>query len=167
MQITPDLNKASIRLRDMQSKDLVPVLSIERNVHVSPWSRLSFEESLTKHEVQEYCCRVIESAREVAGYTVVCPVVDELHILNIVVATQYQGFGLGHMLMQDIIEHAQAQSLRKIFLEVRASNEIAQSLYSKWQFEQISIRKRYYSMPSSTNSNDREDAMVFLRQLPK
>lgn len=161
----PNLDEPDFKLRDMLSEDLSEVLTIERAVHISPWSRLSFEESLTKHEAREYSCRVVEFADEVVGYTVLCPVVDELHILNIVVASGYQGRGLSHLLMQDILEQAEVKGLKKIFLEVRASNEIAQSLYLKWQFEQIAIRKRYYSLPNSKNSNEREDALIFLRQI--
>ena len=152
-----------LTVREMTSQDLSQVVMIERNVHISPWARLSFEESLTKN----YLCRIIENQEEIIAYSVLCPVVDELHILNVAVATQCQGAGLGHMLMQDVIGLAEQLGLRKIFLEVRASNSTAQSLYRKWQFEQISIRKRYYRLPDSNNANDREDAFVFLRQLPK
>jgi len=151
----------SLKIRDMNSQDLAQVVMIERNAHISPWARLSFEESLTK----KYCCRVIENQGEIIAYFVLCPVADELHILNVVVAPQCQGAGVGHILMQDIIDQALYLGLRKLFLEVRASNTVAQSLYQKWQFEQISIRKRYYCLPDSQNINDREDAFIFLRQL--
>ncbi len=65
--------------------------------------------------------------------------------------------------MQDIIEIAQARELSKVFLEVRASNAIAQSLYHKWGFEKISIRKQYYR--ASQEAGKREDAWVYLRHL--
>jgi len=134
------LERDFLDIRDMSSDDLEQVLIIERNAHISPWARLSFDESLTKN----YSCRVIEDGAA---------------------APQYQGIGLGHMLMQEIMDIAQSSGLKKVFLEVRASNDIAQSLYSKWQFNQIAIRKRYYSLVDSTNTNQREDALVFLRQL--
>jgi len=65
----------------MTTPDLTQILAIERNAHVSPWARLSFEESLTK----EYLCRIIQNDDEIVAYSVLCPVVDELHILNIAV----------------------------------------------------------------------------------
>lgn len=152
----------SLTTRDMTSQDLSQVVLIERNAHISPWARLSFEESLTKN----YLCRVIENQNEVVAYSVLSSVADELHILNVVVAPQCQGAGLGHMLMDDVLLLAERNGLKKIFLEVRASNTTAQSLYRKWQFEQISIRKRYYRIPDAQNANDKEDAFIFLRQLP-
>lgn len=154
-----------LRLRDMVSDDLSQVLAIENNAHVSPWSRLSFEESLTR----EHHCRVIDAsdspkaAPKIVGYHVVCGVVDELHILNIVTATQFQGIGLGHMLMSDILDVAKQENLTKLFLEVRSSNRVAQSLYLKWQFDQIALRKGYYRPTSPDGA--REDAFVLMRRL--
>ena len=155
------LQAEKLETRAMSSSDLEAVLLIERNAHVSPWSRLSFEESLTKN----YLCRVIRHNGDVVAYSVLCEVVDELHVLNVAVAPQYQGAGLGHTLVDDFITQAKALTLKQVFLEVRASNYAAQSLYLKWGFEQIAIRKRYYSMPSSTNKSDREDALIYQKKL--
>jgi ribosomal-protein-alanine N-acetyltransferase len=159
------LKASDLTLRAMLDEDLPQVLIIERGAQASPWSRLSFEESISR----EHCCRVIASQvddckESIVAYHIVCPVADELHILNVVAAKQCQGNGLGHMLMSDIVDLAQQQSLNKIFLEVRASNLAAQSLYLKWQFVQIAVRKSYYGATSLSNGA-REDALVFLRQL--
>ncbi len=151
--------------RDMSSDDLTQVMTIENNAQASPWGRLSFEESLTK----SHFCRVLEVAWEheqgqqsqIVAYHVVCPILDELHILNVVAAPQYQGIGLGHRLMHDILEIAEHHQTRRIFLEVRASNEKAQSLYLKWQFKQMGLRKAYYRRTLSNTS--REDALIFMR----
>lgn len=161
------LNKASqglLQARDMADSDLNQVIAIEQNAQISPWTRLSFEESLTRSQTLESSsCRVLHVQGEIVAYHVVSSVLDELHILNVVSAPQAQGIGLGHRLMQDILEFAQAHSLNKIFLEVRASNLVAQNLYQQWQFEQIAIRKQYYR-PAGIKKT-KEDAFVFLRQL--
>lgn len=200
------LTLADLTIREMVNRDLADVLVIERNVHVSPWSRLSFEESLTRSEESStqgkesstqpkesstrgkesstrgresaapYYCRVIEHNNTILGYYVVSTVVDELHVLNVVVAKQVQGSGLGHVLMKDIEQLAENQGLRKVFLEVRASNEPAKGLYRKWQFQQIAVRKGYYSAnvigksagakeSAPSTQEMREDALVFVREL--
>jgi len=180
------LDKSTLIIRRMASEDLAKVLTIERHVHISPWSRLSFEESLTMQEPlanqesltmqessanqepsenEKYICRVVESKDDIIGYFIVCPIADELHILNVAIDSQYQGLGIGHLLMEGVIRLAMESKKTKIFLEVRASNEVAQGLYLKWQFEHIAIRKRYYSIPNSSNTNDREDAYIFMRHL--
>lgn len=151
-------NSGDYSLRDMQDEDLASVLQIERGAQISPWSRLSFEESLNR----EHQCRVLINGPDILGYHVVCAVADELHVLNIVVAAGFQGNGLSHCLLGDIIETAQQLGLKKIFLEVRASNLTAQSLYTKWQFRQIALRKAYYAA-SSASDGKREDALIFMR----
>jgi ribosomal-protein-alanine N-acetyltransferase len=153
------LKASDLTLRAMHDKDLSQVLVIENQAQANPWSRLSFEESISR----EHRCRVIANDKAIVAYHVVCEVADELHVLNLATAKQHQGLGLGHMLVSDIVDFAEQQSLAKIFLEVRASNLVAQSLYLKWQFVQIAVRKSYYAATSVSNGA-REDALIFLRQ---
>jgi len=157
-RLLDEASLGKLQIRDMCSQDLNQVVQIECNAQTSPWGRISFEESLTK----QHHCRVLISQNQVVAYHVVCAAADELHILNIVAAPHFQGLGLGHTLLQDIVAIADQQSLSKIFLEVRASNEVAQSLYQKWQFKQISLRKEYYRV---TDGGKREDALIFMRSM--
>jgi len=155
-----EISKSALLMRDMLTEDLASVLSIERNAQVSPWARLSFEESLSRAD----SCRVMQVKNQIVAYHVCASVADELHVLNIVAAPSLQGRGLGHRLMDDIVGIAATLNLARIFLEVRSGNKIAQSLYQKWQFEQIGLRKKYYQA-SSSGSQVREDALVFVRQM--
>ncbi|WP_211316958.1 ribosomal protein S18-alanine N-acetyltransferase [Arenicella xantha] len=144
----------------MRTEDLTAVLLIEQNAQISPWSRLSFEASLSNGD----WCRVLCVDNRVVGYHVCSTVLDELHLLNVVVAPSMQGKGFGHRLMHDIAELAATNGLVKIFLEVRVSNVVAQTMYQQWQFKQIGIRKQYYAA-SNADAPTREDALVFMRLL--
>lgn len=145
-------------LDNMQTSDLEEVLTIERQVQVMPWARLSFEQSLSRDDF----CRVVRvRANTVAAFHVCSSVMDEMHLLNIGVGAESQGVGLGHFLLQDIVAIATENKAKKIFLEVRKSNVTAQSLYEKWQFRQIAVRKNYYR----TRDQQREDALVCVRLL--
>ena len=141
----------------MHTGDLAEVLVIERNAHITPWSRLSFEESLN----QGHLCRVVKRKGTVVAFHVICPVLDEMHILNLAIAPTLQGQGLGHVLMDDILSLAQKGGAAKLFLEVRRSNGRAQSLYRKWGFSEIAVRGGYYRFDDQL----REDALVFAREL--
>lgn len=145
----------------MLAEDLSQVLSIEQNAQLSPWARLSFEESLAK----EHRCRVVcdvNSGKTVVAYHVVCSIVDELHILNLVVSKECQGQGIAHILLHDIMDITQdLPAIKKILLEVRAGNHKAQQLYHQWQFKQIAIREKYYRRPDQ----EKEDALVLVKIL--
>ena len=49
-------------------------------------------------------------------------------------------------------------NINEIFLEVRASNEPAIKLYSSFGYEQIAVRKRFYSNPI-------EDAIIMKKKV--
>jgi ribosomal-protein-alanine N-acetyltransferase len=78
---------------------------------------------------------------------------DEAHIVAVGVRTEYQGQGIGELLLIAAIEHAMARGTRVVTLEVRVSNITAKSLYKKYGFSAKGIRKRYYT-------DNREDALI-------
>ena len=65
-------------------------------------------------------------------------------IQTIAVAESARRHGLGRTLMQRMIAEARDRGAKEIFLEVRADNPAAQSLYDSLGFEQIAVRPRYY-----------------------
>lgn len=70
--------------------------------------------------------------------------VDEAHITNLAVRTEYRGKGIGELLLLATIDLANELKARFMTLEVRVSNLVAQSLYSKYGFVQMGVRRGYY-----------------------
>lgn len=70
---------------------------------------------------------------------------DEAHITTIGVHPDYRGQSLGELLMVHLIVEAVSRGAEMVTLEVRVSNEPAQSLYRKYGFTTEGIRRRYYS----------------------
>ena len=56
-------------------------------------------------------------------------------------------------LIKDMLEECKKQGIDRLFLEVRASNSPAISLYEKFSFRQFSVRKKYY--------DGEEDALLY------
>ncbi len=77
----------------------------------------------------------------------------EAHITNIAVWEKYHRQGMGESLLIALIDLATELDARFITLEVRASNTTAQSLYSKYGFTQVGVRRGYYS-------DNREDGVL-------
>ncbi len=78
---------------------------------------------------------------------------DEAHITNIAVREQHRRQGIGGLLLISVVELARSLNARIITLEVRISNIPAQDLYSKYGFEQVDLRKGYYT-------DNKEDAAI-------
>jgi ribosomal-protein-alanine N-acetyltransferase len=139
------------RFRPMQFEDLDRVMEIEPKIYSHPWSRGNFADSLHAG----YSCWVYESEGEVVGYAVMMSVLDEAHLLNISIAGERQGQGLGRALLNHLIDTARRHGATMMFLEVRPSNKNAIALYESIGFNEFSIRKGYYPA-----HNGREDAIL-------
>jgi ribosomal-protein-alanine N-acetyltransferase len=104
----------------------------------SPTRRSLF--SILKRPEQTY-----ETTDYIVGYVGIWLMVDEAHIVAIAVREAYRGKGLGELLLAASIDVALANGQEVVTLEVRRSNTIAQTLYEKYRFLKVGVRKRYYS----------------------
>ncbi len=145
------LLKPAIRFRPLQMADLDAVMAIEPEIYPFPWTRGNFSDSLKAG----YSCWACEHDGALMGYAVLMMVLDEAHLLNISIAKEFQGRGLGRQLLEQIIDIARKHKGQMMFLEVRPSNKTAIKLYEKIGFNEFSVRKGYYPA-----ANGREDAIL-------
>lgn len=136
--------------RPMTQGDLDAVTAIEASVYGYPWSRGNFVDSLAAG----YLAEVLGNGT-IVGYFIALPGVDELHLLNITIASTEQGRGHGSALLDAVVAHGRARHLAKLWLEVRASNERAQALYLRRGFAVVGRRRGYYPA-----AGGREDAIL-------
>jgi ribosomal-protein-alanine N-acetyltransferase len=66
---------------------------------------------------------------------------------NIVVAATARRRGIGQRLLGELIEQVRSAQGSEISLEVRQSNHDARSLYRRAGFEEVGLRRGYYSNP--------------------
>ena len=81
----------------------------------------------------------------VAGFCGIWMMVDEAHITTIAVRNEYLGRGIGELLLILLIGLVAELKAHLITLEVRQSNTVAQKLYQKYGFDQVGVRRGYYS----------------------
>jgi len=91
--------------------------------------------------------------RLIVGFSGLWMMADEAHVTNLAVRQQYRGQGLGELLLIASIDLAAELNASFMTLEVRASNLVAQSLYGKYGFMQMGVRRGYYL-------DNREDAII-------
>jgi len=94
------------------------------------------------------------SSREhVIGFAGFWIMADEAHLTNIAVWESSRRQGIGELLLISVIDLAMELNASIMTLEVRASNTAAQSLYRKYGFIQVGLRRGYYI-------NEREDGVL-------
>ncbi len=147
------MNKFTIRR--MTENDLDRIHDIEKECFTDPWSLESFKSDLNNNMAYPL---VVVSDKEIAGYSCLYIVSGEMQIGNFAVAKEYQGHGLGKMMMSEIIKLANDRSSEAIYLEVRESNTPAVNLYKAYGFRPVGRRKNYYRSPM-------ESAIVMAKEL--
>jgi ribosomal-protein-alanine N-acetyltransferase len=142
---------AQPRFEPMHFEDIDAVVGIERMAYPFPWTRANFSDSLASG----YSAWVCRSNGELVGYAVLMLVLDEAHLLNITTAPDWQRRGYGMLMMHHLFTTARVHGAKRMFLEVRPSNESAAAIYRRCGFRQIGRRRGYYPAPGG-----REDAIV-------
>lgn len=85
-----------------------------------------------------------EKENAIVGIGCFWAILEEAHITLLAIHPDYQGQGLGQLLLYSLLEKAVQRQLERATLEVRASNQIALSLYQKFGFKEAGRRKKYY-----------------------
>ena len=88
------------------------------------------------------------------GYAILMVALDEAHLLNFAVSSEWQNQGIGRAFLRHMIGEARTAACQIVYLEVRPSNLPARHLYRALGFQQIAIRPEYYPA-----SHGREDAL--------
>lgn len=140
----------------MIAADLPTVMEIELDSYSMPWTESTFRGLLRRRDADLV---VADVGGQAIGYAAGWSVLDQCELGNVAVAAGWRGLGIGRSLVEEIMRLAAGRGVRELFLEVRPSNPVAQSLYESLGFVVVGRRRNYYMQPM-------EDALVMRRELP-
>ena len=146
--------QGTINIRSMLEHDLDGVLAIEQVSFPSPWNREHFIQEIHSPFAFPF---VADLAGTIAGYVCLMSLFEEAQIMNIAVAAQKRGRGVGRLLLERAVVVAREKGAERLVLEVRESNAAAIGLYERLGFVQFSVRKGYYE--------GKEDALLMEKTL--
>jgi ribosomal-protein-alanine N-acetyltransferase len=138
----------------MTLQDLSTVMKIETAAYAHSWSEGNFRDCLSAG----YEMVIVELQQQIIGYGVMSIAAGEAHLLNLCIHPDRQGTGHGRQLLNHLMRIADQKKAATVFLEVRASNTNARSLYYHAGFNEVGFRPDYYPADSG-----REDAIVFAK----
>ncbi|MES2957603.1 MAG: ribosomal protein S18-alanine N-acetyltransferase [Pseudomonadota bacterium] len=143
----------ALRRAPMTVADLDAVLTIEKQAYEFPWTRGNFIDSLAAG----YRAELLRHADgDLCAYCVAMAGVQEMHLLNLSVAPDWQHRGLARGLLDALVADSRSVGALWVWLEVRESNHRAREVYRRYGFDQIAWRRGYY--PAAAGR--REDACV-------
>ncbi len=133
-------------LRRAVEADIESIYQVDKAVFTIPWLVESIRDDIEDKDNRIYY--VIDVDDQVIAYAGAWLVADEGQITNIAVLPNYRRQGYGAILTRKLIKECFAQGMQEIFLEVRVSNQAAQTLYRRLGFTVKGLRKQYYSKPT-------------------
>jgi [ribosomal protein S18]-alanine N-acetyltransferase len=144
-----------IMIRRATKVDLPAIAAIEAESFPSPWGEGLYRPELTR---PASVFLVAEAAGETTGYACAFAVLDEAHLLKLAVRPELRRRGIGRALLAALAAALRDMGARELWLEVRAGNQAGRAFYRRLGFDEVGVRKRYYS-------DTGEDAVVLVGEL--
>jgi len=145
-------------IRRMAEADVPAVHEIDVLSFSLPWPERSFRFELTNNPVSR--CWVADVDGRIAAMIVVWMIVDEAHVATIATHPEFRRQRIGERLLAHALLSAKAEGAVKSLLEVRVSNEAAQTLYRRFGYVEDGRRPNYYK-------DNNEDALLMSLDLAR
>jgi [ribosomal protein S18]-alanine N-acetyltransferase len=146
------------KIRNFQPADVEAILGILRDAaEAAQWPSDSYAKlAATKSGVVLVC----KSGVQGIGFLAARQPADEAEILNIAVHRDFRRRGVASALLVAALDRFRSSAIRRVFLELRASNLAARALYDSHGFVPSGLRKAYYRDPT-------EDALCMHKELTR
>ena len=130
----------------LETDHLDPVTALEVRDGDAHWTRAQFEKELSG-EFRRFFVVVKPPDTDILAYGGYWKAGPEAQITNLVVRRESRCQGIGKRLVEFILDCARGEMCTTCTLEVRASNQHAQSLYRSLGFEVKGTRPKIYQDP--------------------
>lgn len=142
--------KTNVKIEKMTIEDIDEILRIQKSQNVKILTRGMLQNDIESSISMYYVAKI---EQQIVGFIAAIYLTDHIDIEAIVVDKDYVRQHIASELLDYIIVLAKSYKVQKLFIEVRVSNIPAIFLYEKYNFKQISLRKKYYQ--------NKEDAYVY------
>jgi ribosomal-protein-alanine N-acetyltransferase len=129
---------------------LSKLVRIDATWNPSAWSEKLFHQEFANRNAEILGLFVEE---ELIGYVIAHVILDEAHIVSLGVTPERRGLGGGSFLLAALMQKLKRLCVKVVTLEVRESNRLARKLYLSHGFEEVGVRRHYYS-------SNQEDAVA-------
>ena len=129
-----------ISIRNIDHKELESCFELDSST-ICLWTKKQWESELKKKDVKVAAILV---HKKIIGIYVVHTIINEAQINYFSIKKRFRRKGYGTYLMNYLIKQCEMLNIKKLLLEVSATNAIAEDFYSKFNFLTVGRRKKYY-----------------------
>ena len=148
---------SKLQLKPLEVGQLNQVIELDRLCFGGLWSIDGYRREIESPN-STLLAIILPTSRgeKVIGLGSFWAIVEEAHITILAVHPDFQGQGLGKLLLFSLLQDAVKRKLARATLEVRENNLVALCLYQKFGFKIAGKRKGYYQKTG-------EDALILWR----
>ena len=143
-----------MEIRPWIYQDNIEIFSLSNECFENFWSKETIADTFLQDNFIGF---VAIEDNKIIGFISTVWCIDECEIELIAVKKEYRNKLVATNLLNVAIEKFKEMKIKKLFLEVRRSNEVAQSFYEKQGFTYVGVRKNYYK--------NQEDALIMTKLL--
>ena len=136
---------------DRSDRQIAEIAEIERQCFATPWT-----DDQIRNSDDSTVFFLAKAEGKTVGYGGMDTVLDEGYVTIIGVLPAWRRKGIGAKIVKQLIDFSIEKHLAFLSLEVRVSNTAAITLYEKFGFERVGLRKNFYHAP-------KEDALIMTR----
>ncbi len=144
-------------IRDMLHEDIPQLVEFDRKVIGHTLGAETYKFELNENPFAHYFILVDEEEGFFIGMISLWIDSPNAQIINIYILPEFQGRKYAKLLMDFMCDFVKSFDVTEVTLEVRTSNYKAISLYEKYGFTEVSIRRQYY--------DNGEDAFLMLKRM--
>lgn len=150
----------TLRLQPAQAQQLPQIVELDKLSLGGLWTLEGYQRELDSPNSNLLTLSIVDPTTQTEEKIIGCgcfwAILEEAHITLLGIHPEYQGRGLGKLLLYALLKDAVKRNLERATLEVRESNQVALSVYQKFGFKTAGRRKGYYQQTG-------EDALVLWR----
>ncbi len=148
----------AIKIKNLTEKELDQVLELDDLCFGGLWSFDGYKQEI---ESPNSCLLILTTnigkIEKVIGLGCFWSILDEAHLTILAIHPNFQGQGLGKLLLGKLLKEAENKSLQRATLEVGENNKEALNLYQQFGFKEAGRRKKYYKKTG-------EDALILWKK---
>ena len=141
-----------VKLEALKLEQIPEIMELDKLCLGGIWSSEGYQRELKSDNSHFLVLKEVDSEK-ILGYGCFWAILEEAHVTLLAVHPDYQGQGLGKLLLYTLLETAADLKLERATLEVREGNEVAVRLYEKFRFKIAGKRRKYYQKTG-------EDALI-------
>lgn len=144
----------AFKVRLMTKQDIPEVSAIEERTFPHPFTAEDFTKALDNPSSQQFVIElfedVIDDVRSFVSAYCAVNYLDETRaeIVTFAVIDSHRRSGQAKFLLEMVLRFMQSSRVQEVTLEVRPSNTAALKLYTSFDFEEVAVRKNYYTQPN-------------------